>query len=168
MAKEVNGERVTSENPSQNRDMVSYFPTCEALTSALSLADKSLTGSRKVAIKASLLRHLITLALRSAPFDSETYIEQSPDIKKAVNKKEITNLKRHFEEMGYFEGRDAWLNDFDPQWYHSHYPDIKQNFDQTDTAGLIAHYKTNGQKELRAPNEQSLLEVEKWIKILKG
>jgi hypothetical protein len=57
---------------------------------------------------------------------------------------------------------------FDPQWYWGYYADIAKAFPSADPDAMRAHFQTKGYFEGRAGTAEMLLDVNRWLKLVKG
>jgi hypothetical protein len=146
-------------------DQSNFFPTFVQLSSLLRIKADILDTKRKVAIGADILKELIAKALANVTFDPDWYLETYPDIREAWEKRRIEDLKAHFINTGYFEGRLPNSACFDENWYLSTYPDVSEAIAAGQVKSAFEHYLRNGQLEWRSPDRLSEPEVEKWRKI---
>lgn len=143
----------------------SFFPTFAQLSSILRIRSDILDTKRKVAISADMLKELITRALAGVDFDPDWYLETYPDIREAWEAGKIEDLKSHFINTGYFEGRLPNSRCFDENWYLNAYPDVREAITSGQVKTAFEHYCQNGQLEWRSPDRLSEPEVAKWRKM---
>lgn len=83
----------------------------------------------------------------SAVFDSDTYLNNYPDLKASFTGNS-SGAFEHFVTFGMKEGRIAKTN-FDVNSYRNRYPDLRLKY-QTDLPGYYAHFATYGRHEGRS------------------
>ena len=116
-----------------------YLPHIDLLLSALRINRERLDSAAKVAVDARLLRGLIVAMVARAPFSEEFYLETYPDIAEAHAAGRIADPRRHFVEVGFFEGRLGVSPGVDEQFYLSLYRDVAQAVARGDVASAADH-----------------------------
>jgi hypothetical protein len=106
--------------------------------------DASDLGHATVTVQTSGLRDLLIEFARQQPFDPEFYAEAYPDIEAARLAGIVSDLREHFVNSGFLEGRLPSEPPFDPVWYASHYPDLASAIAPEDVAALRHHFMTTG------------------------
>jgi hypothetical protein len=113
-------------------------------------------GNETVTVRASGLRDLLVELARQQPFDPEFYADCYPDIEAARLAGIVSDLREHFVNSGFLEGRLPSEPPFDPVWYASYYPDLATVIPASDAKALRNHYMTTGIIEGRAGTAASL------------
>jgi hypothetical protein len=109
-----------------------------------------------------LINFLLRLVLINSDFSEKDYIEQNPDIKKALESGAIKSARMHFITTGYFEGRVAGAFAFDEKYYLSTYPDVAAAVRSGQVASAEEHYFGTGMYEFRSPTATAAPHVEAW------
>ncbi len=81
-------------------------------------------GHETLAVSRAGLTAFLQDMLRSTPFDEEWYLQQYPDVAKAIAGGKVKSAHEHYIGFGYFEGRLPGLNGFDPKAYCESYDDL--------------------------------------------
>jgi hypothetical protein len=118
--------------------------------------DASDLGHATVTVQTSGLRDLLIELARQQPFDPEFYADAYPDIEAARLAGIVSDLREHFVNSGFLEGRLPSEPPFDPVWYASHYPDLSSAIPPNDAKALHNHFMTAGLVEGRAGTAASL------------
>ncbi|MCW3477528.1 hypothetical protein [Limobrevibacterium gyesilva] len=145
---------------------VEYVPHIDLFLRQLRIKRERLNAKSKIAIDANLLRALLQALAASMPFSEEFYLETYPDIAEAHGSGQIADLKRHFTEVGFFEGRMGAQPPVDDAYYTKVYQDVRDAIDRGAIASATDHYLRSGASEGRIPNAQLKPVVESWIAIL--
>ncbi len=105
-----------------------------------------------MAVSVPVLRAIIFVSISELPFEPEFYLNTYPDIRQAYEAGEITDLKTHFINSGYFEGKLGAEPAFDEQFYKSTYPDIVKALETGKTSLAFEHHVRAGAFEDRHAN----------------
>ena len=143
-----------------------YVPHVDLFLHALRINRERLHSKSKVAIDAKLLKALLKTIVQCAPFSEEYYLETYPDIAEAYAAGQISDLRRHFVEFGYFEGRVGAAPPVDEAYYTSLYKDVGQAMLSGDIKSGAEHYQGPGCAEGRVPNAQLKPVVDAWMELL--
>ena len=100
------------------------MPHIDLLLQSLRINRERLNSKSKIAIDAKLLRMLLQALAASVPFSAEFYLKAYPDIAEAHAAGQIEDLRRHFVELGFFEGRMGCEPPVDEAYYTSQYKDV--------------------------------------------
>ncbi|WP_159013172.1 hypothetical protein [Acidisoma sp. S159] len=148
-----------------------FFPTPDDFSDHVGVSLDEFRGSRKVLVSLDVLRSLIGLAAAGTGFDEVTYRERNQDLRDAVARGAISDLRTHFTTEGYFErrpGSRAQAYPVDETWYLERYPDVLEGI----KAGLVdtptQHYFVTGRKEGRLPRGDISGAVRQLISALKS
>lgn len=144
-----------------------HVPHIDLLLQALRINRDRLDGRSKIAVDAKLLKALLQAAAGSAPFDAAFYLNSYPDIAEAHAAGEIPDLRRHFVETGFFEGRLGGLPEFDERFYIGAYPDVAEAVRNGEMKSGTEHYLRSGASEGRVPTEAARPAVEAWMMVLR-
>ena len=101
-------------------------------------------------------------------FDDQWYSGTYPDVEGARLAGDVKSRREHFISSGYLEGRVPIELPFDPQWYWGYYADIAKAFPSADPDAMRIHFQTKGYFEGRAGTAEMLLDVNRWLKLVKG
>ncbi len=144
-----------------------YVPHIDLLLQALRIGRDRLGGRAKIAIDARLLRKLLTTLAAAMPFDETFYLSNYPDVAEAHASGAIEDLRTHFVEVGFFEGRIGSRPEVDEAYYTTTYPDVAQAILRGDVPSGTEHYMRAGIAEGRVPNPALLDAVESWFTVLR-
>lgn len=142
--------------------MLSYFPSSTMISEALGLDLANEKGPVQVSVPLTVLKLFIRSALAGAPFDEEFYLRRNPDIEIAWKAGQIADLRQHFIENGYFEGRKAWPIEVDEKWYVGRYKDVALALKDGQVDSAQRHYENAGESEWRAPTEAAGANMQEW------
>jgi hypothetical protein len=143
-----------------------YLPPSSVLNEALGIDLATVENGSRVEVPASLLKLLIKAVLMNVPFDEEYYREHNSDLDEAWRSGKIVDLRKHFIETGYFEGRMPSDGKVDPGWYLVQYKDVALAIREGRARSAEEHYRTVGEREWRSPNEALAAEVLRWHRAL--
>jgi hypothetical protein len=144
-----------------------YLPHIDLLLQALRINRERLNSKSKVAIDARLLRGLLQAIVARAPFSEEFYLRAYPDIAEAHQAGTIPDPRRHFVDVGFFEGRCGAPPPVDEAFYTGYYKDVGQAVTRGDIGSAGEHYLRQGAAEGRLPNRQIKPEVDSWMALLR-
>ena len=145
-----------------------YVPSFALVARAIGLSDGALDspGTESLKVDREAMKLLLRFVAFAADFDEKTYLKRNPDIATAYEEGKITDLRNHFVESGFFEGRIASDVRFDEEWYLQIYPDVADAVREGVIPSAITHFKHRGELELRSPNEASLPWIQAWAGVL--
>lgn len=143
-----------------------YVPHIEQLLHALRISPERLASRSKVAIDTRLLRALLQELAAALPFDAAFYLAQNDDIRAAHEAGQIPDLRRHFIETGFLEGRFGAPPKVDEAYYAATYKDIGPAIRRGDIASGADHYVRSGAAEGRIPHPDMRPQIERWASIL--
>lgn len=144
-----------------------YVPHIDLLLQALRVNRDRLSSKSKIAIDAKLLKMLLQTMVANAPFSEPFYKESYPDLAAAQSAGQIPDLRQHFVETGFFEGRFGSPPPVDEGYYTSTYKDVGQAVLKGDVVSGTEHYLRSGAAEGRVPNEAIRAELEAWMLVLR-
>ncbi len=144
-----------------------YLPHIDMFLRALRINRERLGSKTKIAVDAKLLRHMLQSLAEAAPFSDDFYLENNPDVAQAHAAGQIANLRAHFVEQGYFEGRSGAAPAVNEAFYASSYPDVADAVRRGDVVSGTEHYLRSGAAEGRVPNAQAKLQIESWMAVLR-
>lgn len=144
-----------------------YLPHIDQFLRALRINRERLSSRSKVAIDAKLLRMLLQSLAERAPFSEEFYLRNNPDIAEAHARGEIEDLRAHFVELGFFEGRSGSAPPVDEAWYTATYSDVAEAIRRGDVASGTEHYLRSGCAEGRVPNPGAKPAIDAWAMVLR-
>ena len=146
---------------------IEYMPHIDLLLQALRINRERLNSKSKIAIDAKLLRTLLQSLLSSTAFSEQFYLETYPDIAEAYAAGKIPDLRKHFVELGFFEGRMGFPPSVDEDYYTSLYKDVGAAVQRGELPSATEHYMRAGAAEGRIPNPQIKPVVEAWGLVLR-
>jgi hypothetical protein len=82
-------------------------------------------GHSTITVSREGLKLFVKKALSQQPFDQDWYLNNYPDVKRAIESGAFVDAKHHYIECGYFEGRLPGLIGFDAGRYLNTYEDLK-------------------------------------------
>ena len=144
-----------------------YLPHIDIFLRALRINRERLASKSKIAVDAKLLRHMLQTLAEAVPFSAEFYLRNNPDVAEAHASGQIEDLRAHFVEQGYFEGRSAMGPAVEEGYYTSAYPDVAEAVKRGDVASGGEHYVRSGAAEGRIPNPRVKGEIEGWLAVLR-
>lgn len=139
-----------------------YLPHISMFLRALRINRERLFSKSKVAVDAKILRQLLQSLAAAAPFSEAFYLEQNPDVAEARAKGQIADLRSHFIEQGYFEGRAGSVPPVDEEYYITAYPDVAEAVRRGDVSSGAEHYTRSGAAEARIPSPPIKPAIESW------
>jgi len=143
------------------------LPHVEVVLKALRIGRDRLDGRGKLAVDASLVKHLLVLLAATAPFDESFYRSAYPDLAEAKDRGEIADLHRHFVEAGFLEGRFGRDPRVDTEFYVGLYPDVAKVIEAGGLRSASEHYLHAGAAEGRAPSAEVAPQVIRWLAVLR-
>ena len=141
--------------------VIPYKVICRALVSSSKQTDSGCTP-----IALAVIRCLLKDAISIMPFDEEAYLDSNPDVAAAIRRGEINSAHAHYISDGYFEDREGANQIFDELWYVRHYSDVAKAIKTGAWLTGRHHYNNDGIFEWRSPNQNALLDVERWRNLL--
>jgi hypothetical protein len=145
-----------------------YVPSADSLMAALNASRADLNGSGRITVPAALLKLLLQIALATTEFNEQGYLDQNPDVAKAVAHGEIESAHMHYIGFGYFEGRQGGGPKVDHGWYLRNYPDVGHAVRDGRVKSAEAHFNSIGGGEGRSPAAEYEAEAAQWKKACKG
>jgi hypothetical protein len=94
-------------------------------------------------------------------------MRNNPDIAEAHASGQIKDLRAHFIQQGYFEGRSGAGPTVNEEFYTSTYPDVADAVKRGDVTSAGEHYLRSGAAEGRIPNALMKEEIEGWLSVLR-
>jgi hypothetical protein len=144
-----------------------YLPHIDLILQALRINRERLNSRSKIAIDARLLRGLLQALVATMPFDAAFYRATYPDIAEAADSGQIPDLRQHFVDSGYFEGRFGVPPPVDEAFYTTQYRDIGEAVLRGDVASGAEHYLRSGAAEGRLPNAALRPAIDSWMALLR-
>jgi hypothetical protein len=159
--------KTTGNSASTDKDRYD-IPNGRLLLESIGLTRERLNaGPRiKVPVPASLLKELLLIAASNLPFDQEFYLENYPDIAKAIDHGRVSSARAHFIEEGFLEGRFGSKPQVDEGYYKNAYPDVAAAVNAGGIASALEHYMRAGAYEARIPNPVGGNSLARWMTIL--
>ncbi|MDE2334861.1 MAG: hypothetical protein KGK10_10030 [Rhodospirillales bacterium] len=144
-----------------------YVPHIDLILQALRVGRDRLGSRAKIAIDARLLRKLLMTLASTLPFDETFYRANYPDLAEAHASGAIRDLRTHFVEVGFLEGRIGSRPEVDEAFYTTTYPDVAQAILRGDVPSGTEHYMRAGIAEGRVPNPAQLEAIESWFSVMR-
>lgn len=144
-----------------------YVPHIDLMLQALRINRERLNSRSKIAIDTKLLRGLLQAVAASMPFSDDFYLASYPDIAEAHSVGKVPDLRQHFIEAGFFEGRFGAPPPVDEAFYTSTYRDVGQAVLRGDIKSGTEHYLRTGAAEGRLPSESLRGAVDGWMSLLR-
>jgi hypothetical protein len=94
-------------------------------------------------------------------------LQTYPDIAEAHAAGVLPDLRKHFVEHGYFEGRIGAVAEVDTGYYTRRYQDVGQVVLRGDVASAAQHFHQSGYAEGRAPSAALEPLVDRWLSVLR-
>lgn len=142
------------------------LPNGQFLLDGLMLNQDRLRTGSKAAISLPVLKAILIVATSGMPFDEEFYRLTYPDLRAAYDAGDVTDLRTHFIEEGYFEGRFGSKPEVDEQFYRDTYPDVAAAVAKGDVLSGLDHYMRAGAFEGRFANADDMDTVKRWNGLL--
>ena len=120
----------------------------------------------KAAVSLPVLRAILVAATSAMPFDEDFYSFTYPDLRDAHEAGHVADLRTHFVEEGYFEGRFGAKPDVDETFYRKTYPDVAAAVAKGDVKSGLDHYMRAGAFEGRFANPEDMETVKQWNALL--
>jgi hypothetical protein len=130
---------------------MSYIPPFKVVRGRMTIV--TVNGTAKVNNSYDEIIEVIKLLLRGVAFDEKWYLSTYPDVAEAVKAGAFKSGRRHFIEVGYFEGRRIRDFDVDEKWYLETYPDVATSIKKGDVKSATQHFNEHGYEEGRLPAE---------------
>jgi hypothetical protein len=147
---------------------LSILPNGRVLLDALMLTPEMLHVLPKVPIPAAALRALLKAVISQVPFDENFYAATYPDLAQAKESGAIADLRTHFRDHGYFEGRLGAKPEVDEEFYKEMYPDVAAAIARGEIGSASDHYMGAGGAEGRFANPAQMQACRQWQEILGG
>ena len=144
-----------------------YLPHIDLFLRALRINRERLNSKSKIAIDAKLLRAILQALAEASGFNQEFYLASYPDIAEAFAAGEIDDLRQHFVELGFFEGRMGAPPPVDEAFYTSLYKDVGEAVLRGDVKSGAEHYMRSGAAEGRVPNPKLRAVIDNWVMTLR-
>jgi hypothetical protein len=142
------------------------LPNGRILLATMMLTPDMLRSLPKVPVPVPALRKLLGVLISALPFDEEFYATAYPDLAKARDSGAIADLRTHFIEHGYFEGRVGADPRIDEEFYRKMYPDVALAIANGDVESGLDHYVRAGAAEGRFANPDDMHTSKQWQQLL--
>jgi hypothetical protein len=142
------------------------LPPFESLLRALGIERRGYERAKKISLPKEVFRFLVKLSLESSEFNESGYMRENPDVANALRRGEVKDVREHYINFGYFEGRVGGTPTVDENWYLTAYPDVAVAVKLGDVGSAREHYNIIGSAEGRGPNANYVPVAEKWKKVL--
>jgi hypothetical protein len=146
-------------------EVTTFLPHGRVLMDGMALTPERLRTGSKVAVSLPVLRAVLSAAVSQLPFDAEFYRQTYPDIQQAYETGQIQDLRAHFIETGYFEGRLGADPGFDEQFYRRSYPDVVEALASGSINSALEHYVQAGAAEGRHANASEAAIAARWRRL---
>jgi hypothetical protein len=145
-----------------------FVPSVQSLMSALNQDKSALDEAGHVKVPTGLLKLLLQIAIAAADFDEERYLQENPDVARAVSHGEVESAHIHYVGYGYFEGRRGGGPAVDAEWYLGKYPDVAAAVKEGRVNSAEAHFLSIGGGEGRSPSADYEVEAVQWKSAIRG
>ncbi|HVT30372.1 MAG TPA: hypothetical protein VHE81_20345 [Lacipirellulaceae bacterium] len=142
------------------------LPNGSALLAGLNITPERFWSGTKVAIPLSVLRILLSAMIAELPFDEKFYLEMYPDLAEAHKAGRLSDLRKHFIEQGYFEGRFGVKPNVDEEFYRKTYADVALAVSKGQLNSGYDHYIRTGATEGRFASGAEMRLLEPWLEVL--
>ncbi len=142
------------------------LPNGRLLLDGLMMTRERLQSGSKAAVPLPVLRVILTVAISTLPFDQDFYLSTYPDVRDAFLSGQVADLKLHFIEEGYLEGRFGSRPDVDEAFYKENYPDVATAISRGDVNSCLDHYMHAGAFEGRFANATEMQTTKRWLELL--
>ena len=149
-------------------DESAALPNGRVLLDALLLTPEMLRLLPKVPVPSAALRALLRTLVAEMPFDEGFYAATYPDLAAAKSSGAIDDLRAHFLDHGYLEGRLGAPPEIDEAFYRQMYPDVAAGIDRGEVASARDHYISSGAAEGRFANRRHMQSCRHWQEVLSG
>ncbi|WP_296712615.1 hypothetical protein [Rhodoblastus sp.] len=141
-----------------------YNPSYVTIARAIGAPDAAddLLDDGNITVRKKALRLLLQYIALSCDYNEDYYLQNNDDIAEAYEAGQGTDLRKHYREHGFFEGRKAAKVDFDEDWYLKTYADVAASVAEGDFSSGLAHFLARGEIEMRSPNERADAWVQAW------
>ena len=105
-----------------------YNPSYATIARAIGAPEAAveLLDEGNITISKKSLRLLLQYVALSSDYDEDFYLRENNDVAEAFEAGQVTDLRKHYRENGFFEGRKAANVDFDEDWYLETYTDVAE------------------------------------------
>ena len=135
----------------------------ELLLNLITLTRQRLQSGSKAAVSLPILLEILKVAVAASPFDEAFYLATYEDVREAHLSGQVPDVKAHFVEQGYFEGRFGIRPDVDEAFYTETYPDVAQAIVNRHVGSALEHYMRAGAVEGRFANPADKQRVTRWL-----
>ena len=142
------------------------LPNGRILLATLTLTPDMLRALPKVPVPVPALRKLLGVVVAASPFDEDFYATAYPDLAKARDSGAIKDLRTHFVEHGYFEGRLGSKPHVDDKFYLRMYPDVALAIANGEVESAYDHYMRAGAAEGRFASRADMQVCKHWEQLL--
>jgi hypothetical protein len=139
-----------------------YVPHIDFLLASLRLTRDRLQSRGKVAIPVVLLKKILVEVAKAQPFDESFYRDTYPDLSSAHDAGLVKDLRSHFFETGWLEGRMGAAPKIDEAFYLRQNADVQQAVASGVVASATDHYMRSGASEGRVPHPDLVEIVAHW------
>lgn len=149
-------------------DLPKTLPNGRVLLEGLGLTLERLQTGSKVAVPLPVIRAILLINAANMPFDPEFYVATYPDLREAYEGGKIKDLRAHFIEVGYLEGRMGAEPPFDDVFYRKTYPDVAAALSNGSIKSAIQHYIYSGAFEGRHPAASEMDANKHWADLFRA
>jgi hypothetical protein len=143
-----------------------FVPSADSLMAALNASRAELNGDGRIEVPAPLLKLLLQIALATAEFDEQRYLNNNSDVANAIARGEIESAYMHYIGYGYFEGRQGGGPVVDENWYLQKYSDVANAIRDGRIKSAAQHFHLVGGAEGRSPNTEHEDNAAQWKKAI--
>jgi hypothetical protein len=128
---------------------VKYVPPFDLIKNSVDI--NAVKGELRVSVSYQDFVNILKLFVSGVEMDEAWYLEQNPDIAKAVKDGKIRSARQHFIDDGYMEGRLPFRLEVDENWYLTQYPDVAAGVREGVLESAQTHFEDRGYVEGRLP-----------------
>ena len=103
------------------------------------------------AVENHLFFEFVSLFLRDVEVDETWYIDKYPDVRDALEARQVRDPRDHFIRFGYFEHRMPYFIEVDGPWYEKTYEDVADAISKGVFSSAQHHFELVGYREGRLP-----------------
>lgn len=112
-----------------------------------------------VAVDRNHLIDLLKPLLKQVHIDADWYVDNHPDVAKAISDGVVQTAMDHYATFGFYEHRMPYEIEVDEPWYLAQYTDVAGAVAKGSFASAREHYYVLGFKEGRLPHANFTLRL---------
>ncbi len=128
-----------------------YLPPFDLIRRSVEIL--TVKGELRVNVSYDDFINILRLLISGIVVNEEWYLEEYPDIGRAVKDGLVKSARQHFIDDGYFEGRLPFPMNVDERWYLEQNPDVAESVRTGVVSSGQQHFSEDGYREGRLPYE---------------